>query len=63
MISFSTGHKKTAFEGVARITYALLTKHDSRWLDIGQVFFFAFLWAEMKSRSIKKLKSLTIYIN
>ena len=43
MISFSTGHKKPAFEGVARITYALLTKNYSRWLDISQVFFCVFM--------------------
>ena len=28
----------------------------SRWLDIGQVFFFAFLWTETKSRSKKNAK-------
>ena len=28
----------------------------SRWLDIGQVLFFAFLWPETKSRSIKTQK-------
>ena len=39
--------------------YALLTKLvRSRWLDIGQVlfFFFAFVWTETKSRSIKTQK-------
>ena len=36
---------------------ALLTKLvRSRWLDIGQVLFFAFLWTETKSRSIKTQK-------
>ena len=37
--------------------YAAMSKLvRSRWLDIGQVFFFAFLWTETKSRSIKTQK-------
>ena len=28
----------------------------SRWLDIDQVLFFAFLWTETESRSIKNLQ-------
>ena len=37
-------------------SYALLTKREVRWLDIGRVFFFffAFLGTEMNSRSKKK---------
>ena len=63
MISFSTGHKKPAFEGVARITYALLTKNYSRWLDISQVFFCVFMDRDEVEVDKKKLKSQTIYIN
>ena len=39
------------------VTYALLTKLVwSRWQDIGQGFFFAFLWTERNLRSIKTQK-------
>ena len=35
-------------------SYALLTKREVKWLDVGPVFFFAFLGTETNSRSKKK---------
>ena len=49
--------KELFIDNVSVSMYGLLTKLvRSRWLDIGQVLFFACLWTETKSRSINTQK-------